>query len=248
MTRSFTTDDFTRLEAASRAFLSPLASADVDAWRTEVVRVVRPLLGADHAMFSLSNQPRVFVGEGLDTSFYARFVEFVDVQTGAFRTDDPVSDIWFDRHRAAGHGVYTVDQIEHDLRPHGLSLRASPFVHEIYAPSGRYGIRGFTAAVGAAEAALEVTYARPGAGPPDSMARPLLGALLPSFRAGLDALVRLDAYRHALDTVAEPLVALDPDGRELHRNRALVRLLADDPEVPTIEAALFRLGADLRRL
>ena len=70
-------------------------------------------------------------------------------------------------------------------------------------------------------------------------------ALVPG---GLDALGRLGAHRAALDAVAEPLAAFGPDGRELYRNPALSRLLAEDPDAASVEAHLRRLGAQARPL
>jgi DNA-binding CsgD family transcriptional regulator len=76
----------------------------------------------------------------------------------------------------------------------------------------------------------------------------LLRTLAPAFRSGLDAIGRLGAHRAVLDAVAEPLVAFDADGRQLHRNDALVRLLGVEPERAVVEGTLARFAHDLCRL
>ncbi|GIV60938.1 MAG: hypothetical protein KatS3mg043_2027 [Rhodothermaceae bacterium] len=77
---------------------------------------------------------------------------------------------------------------------------------------------------------------------------PLLRMLLPAFKAGLDTLARLDAQRTALDVLTEPLIIFSVDGRELHRNPALVFLLVSDPEQEHLLGALCRMARRLCEL
>ena len=250
MSRSFTTDDFIRLEAATRVLLSPLAVPHTDSWRVEVVRTTRELLRADHALFALSNQPRPHVGEDPDDPVAARYGDLVaTVEGGEFSsTTDPLSEGWLRSHRAAGLGPFLTEDIEAYLRPRDLSMRDSQVASEGMFANGLHDIHGGVTATAGVEGAIQFSHAGVGRARPGHEVLAVLRALTPAFRAGLDALARLGAHRHALDAVPDPLVALDPDGREIHRNPALVALLDADPEAPAVEGALWRLGADLRRL
>ena len=250
MSRSFTTVDVARLEAATRVLLSPLAAPHTDDWRVEVVRTTRELLRADHALFALSNQPRPHVGEDPDDPVAARYGDLVAVVEGSefASVDDPLSEGWLRQHRAGGLGPFHTEDIEAYLRPRDLSMRDSQVASEVMFANGLHDLHGVVTATAGVEGAIQFSHAGAGRARPSREVLPVLRALAPSFRAGLDALTRLGAYRHALDAVAEPLVALDPDGRELHRNPALVALLDDDPERQAVEAALWHLGRDLRRL
>jgi DNA-binding CsgD family transcriptional regulator len=77
---------------------------------------------------------------------------------------------------------------------------------------------------------------------------PLLRVLLPAFKAGLDTIDRLAGHRATLDAVSEPLAAFDVDGREVHRNAALSRVLDLDPEAAHIRLKLDELAARVRLL
>jgi PAS domain-containing protein len=239
--------DLALLEAASRTLLAPLAAPDPDAWRQEAARLVRLAVGADHAVFGISDQAQPYVLDGIDAATWERYAAYVTPNPDTWSTDDPVVDAWLRAHQASGGGAFDESTIEASLRPQGLTLHHSDLLNGVAWPNGMYGIRGITASAGTAGAGLQLMYERPGQSVGgDGLA--VLHALLPAFRAGLDALSRLSGFRYALDAVAEPLVALDPDGRELHRNPALVRLLSADPERMAVEAALATLGRDLRRL
>jgi DNA-binding CsgD family transcriptional regulator len=74
---------------------------------------------------------------------------------------------------------------------------------------------------------------------------PLLRALLPSFKAGLDALVRFDAQRMALDLIEEAMVVFGPGRKELHRNSALSALYQRDAEAEQIQAEVTSLAISL---
>jgi hypothetical protein len=69
--------------------------------------------------------------------------------------------------------------------------------------------------------------------------------LLPSFKAGIDMLVRLDAYRHTMSTISDALVIFGPDSRELYRNSVFTRLYELDPEREHILTQVIRMAFNL---
>ncbi len=244
---ALTSDDLDRIEEASRVLLGPLAAPDADAWRVEVLATLRPLFEADHAIFSLTNQPRVFLSEWDTDPVTDNFLTFVSIEAGTFGPSEQGPALWLDEHRRRGHGAFTTGEMEAFLRPRGLTLAASPTMARLMHPNGIYDSLTFTAEGAGAEAAVQLNYGRRDA-PAAERWRGLARALAPSLRAGLDVLGRLAGQRTALDALAEPVVVLSADGREVHRNAALVRLLDADPERLAVERELWALARALRRL
>ncbi len=78
----------------------------------------------------------------------------------------------------------------------------------------------------------------------------LLRLLYPAFKAGvagwIETAQREPLIRAVLDSLAEAAALLDWRGRTLHRNRALVELLAADPAADRLSAAVDALVRELR--
>ena len=246
MSFAFRTDDLSRLEAASRVLLSPLTTPTVEDWQAEVARTTRAVFSADHAVFGITGRPHVL--DGIEAGTWGCYAEYVTQTQSAWGTQDPVVGRWLRAHHTGGGGAFDETTIDLTLHPHGLALRDSELMNGIAWPNRMYGMCGFTATVGTGEAGLQFTYEHPAATRSDGVDLPLLRALLPSFRAGLDALVRFDGQRVALDAVAEPVAVFDADGRELCRNAALVLLLGVEPERERIGFELRVLSRSLRGL
>lgn len=246
MSSALTTNDFARFEAASRVLLSPLAAPTVADWQAEVASTTRAVFGADHAVFGITGQPHVL--DGIDAGTWGCYAEYVTQSQSAWGAQDPVVDRWLRAHHASGGGAFDEALIDSALRPLGLALCDSELMNGVAWPNRMYGLRGVTAAAGTGEAGLQFTYERPCAARSEGVDLPWLRALLPSFRAGLDALVRFDGQRAALDAVAEPLAVFDADGRELHRNAALVRLFDGETERERVGLELRLLIGSLRGL
>jgi hypothetical protein len=246
MSHAFTTDDLVRFEVASRTLLSPLAAPTMDDWRAEVARAVRALFRADHAVFGITDQPRPYVCDGIDETTWGYYAAYITQTRSAWGTRDPVLDRWLHAHQATGGGAFDEPKIDAVLRPHNLALRDSELMNGVAWPNRMYGIRGITVAHTTRQAGLQVTYERRSAARSDGTDLPLLSALMPSFRSGLDALDRLCPPCDALDAITEPLVAFTPDARELHRNTALTRLRGTEPERARIEFELTSLARALR--
>lgn len=240
-----------QLENASRVLLSPLVVADVDAWRREAARSFAELLRADSSMFGLPQA--VGSSEGGRSYFFTDTVEGSTLRIlDEFLSDpnqfsvakDPVLDLFFkarDRMDLEVFNIHLMQQlVEH--RHH-----ESAFYNEVWVAKRLTGVQMLHVRTAGGYASLRAFYDR-GEGPFGEDSLGLLRVLLPSFRAGLDALLRFDAYRGALDAVSEPIAAFDADGRLLHRNPALVRLLDADSERDRVEVELRVLARRLRAL
>ena len=246
MGHPLSTDALSRLEAATRALVSPLALPDADAWRDEAMRTVAEVVGADSATFYLPGREHVVAYQGLDPRFGDLIQTFTGaVWTGSSESPDPVLPTFHHTLVERRIEVWNMHTADHLLGGGGAAW-SSMFYHEVLAhvragdthalfvprPEGSYMLGTHT-------------FRREPA-PTDHL--PVLRVLLPAFKAGIDALTRLSAHRAALDAVGEPLAAFDTDGEPIHRNGALGRLLAADPEAARIEAALSALAARLRPL
>lgn len=237
-----TTEDVARCEAASRVMLSPLSAASIDDWRREVNRVVRDLFAADKTVFLLPGGLNLFFSEDAPS-----LASGVEDYVAAYATDgihlkDPIVDQWQHMRRAEGVDVFTWSVNERMIGRIGHSMKDSEMVSGVIASHGVEDFTGTYVTTPVGEVLLWMLYDdrekhRFGEGSVS-----VLRALLPSFKAGLDALIRLDAQRVALDQFAEPMTVLSADRREIHRNRALAALYDADPESEKIRIEVVRLG------
>ena len=249
MALSLTTADLARLEAASRTLLSPLSAPDVDAWRRASIETASALLGADCGLFMLSSAPRVHYSDRTDAAFLSVYDQHVaEVTAHGPRLSDVVMQRWIDERRRVGQEVVTNALADRLLAPHGVSLRDSTLYNEGMAPGGWADQRTLYVAFGGGEAMVQLGYHRAERAPDHDTSVAMLHVLLPSLKAGLDALRRLGAHRAALDAVAEPLAMFDAGGREAHRNAALAGLLAADPDRDRLLVEVHAFAASLRPL
>jgi DNA-binding CsgD family transcriptional regulator len=238
-----------QVEHASRALLSPLAVPDIDAWRSEVLGTLRTLLRADGGMFMLSTATQVHFSDRSDHRLRNAYDDFLAESTPQGpRLSDPVLQTWLDERRRVRQEVVTDTLVDRLLAPHGLALHDSPVYSEVMVPEALVNQRGMYVSFSGGEAMVQLGYARTEKALDHDASVALLHVLIPSFRAGLDALSRFDLHRHTLDAVSEPLAAFDADGRLLHQNPALTRLLDADAERDRIEVELRVLARRLRML
>jgi len=246
MRLTLTSDGLARLGEATRILLSPLAAPDVDAWRRQAMGAVCGVLGAQTGTFTLPGRPCVVQVFELDdgvTQVANHYLSAVCSEQGP--APDPALDDWYrvtkDR-RVEVWDMYLADRL---LGGSGMAWDTE-FSHEVLRPNGLDDTNALfvPAATGSSMLAVHNLHrtAEPGAH------LPLLGLLLPAFKAGLDALARFDAQRTALDVLAEPLVVFDADGREVHRNAALAALLAGEPEAVRLMAELGVLAGGLHAI
>ena len=246
MSLPLSTDALARLETATRTLLSPLAFGDADDWRDEAMRAVCDVVGAESATFYLPGQDRLLAYTGLDPRFGDMIASFTEsVWLGGDESPDPVMPVFHRGLVERGLEIWNMHTADHLLGGGGAAWD-SMFYHEVL----RHVRAGDTHALFVARPEgsymLGTHTFRREPDPTDHL--PVLRVLLPAFKAGLDAHTRLRASRAALDAVSEPLVAFDADGAPLHRNGALERLLAAEPEAPRVEAALAALAARVRPL
>lgn len=241
------TSDLARLGAANQRLLSPLAAPDPRAWLLDAGAALRDLVGGAGVVVQIGSEPSPFASDDATD-----VVESVHTLVDAVRADgvrfrDPVTDLWNRLRREADLRTFSWDANRRLVEAHGVPLRQGLLIDALR----RQGYHDFVGMVDRApdgESMVWVLQRSHGAFPHGERTDALLAVLLPSFRAGLDALARLGAHRAALDAVAIPLVAFGPDGREVHRTPALARLLDDPAEAAVLGPALARLGGRARGL
>lgn len=243
--------DLVRLEAAHRLLVSPLAAPSPEAWILEAGAALRDLVRGTGVVLQLpSDLPQVgapYFSE--DATEVARGVlDLVDdIQREGARFTDPVTDLWNRLRREQRVHAFSWDRNRCMVEACGVSINQGLLIDDLRR-KGYHDFVGLVDRTPHGESMIWVLHQRHDAFPFGEEAVALLSALVPAFRAGLDTLGRLGAHRAALDAVGEPLAAFGPDGTEVHRNPALTRLLADEPEAAGIEARLRHLGRQALQL
>ncbi|PAP75971.1 helix-turn-helix transcriptional regulator [Rubrivirga marina] len=244
---SLTTADLTRLEAASRLLVSPLAAPSPEAWIREAGAAVRDLVGGESVVLQLSTSATPFLSDDAP-DVVGGVLEVVEaVLSDGVRFSDPVTDLWNRLRREREIHTFSWDSNRHLVEAHDVSIDQGLLIDSLRR-LGYHDFVGMVELTAEGESMVWVLQRRHGRFPVGEAALPLLGSILPSYRSGLATLGRLGAHRAALDAVSEPLAAFGPDGQELHRNPALVALLAGEPEAARLDAELRRLGAQARWL
>jgi DNA-binding CsgD family transcriptional regulator len=246
MSLYLTAADLTRCEAASRALLSPLAANTIDEWRADVLRTLREMLHSDHAIFMLSTAEQVHFSDSLDEHIvqgYDRYLKGTD-EAGVLLSD-PVIERWLQVRQAAGLDVFGNAESDALLRPFGLSLRHSPMYQDGIASAGVVDQRSMFSGFTGGAALIQCGLTRVGSKPFEEHALTLLRVLMPSFRAGLEALNRFAGRAASLDAVPQPVVVFGHGRRELHRNSAFSRMLEAEPERDRLDSAIAQVARRL---
>ena len=245
----FTSTDFEHLEVASRTLLAPLTVPDVDTWRREAMTAVRALLGARRATFALpGTSGPYFLGDEVDAEIVDGIDTFLGpVWSGSGPSPSPPVDAFHQAVVSMGLTAWDFPLINQVMQGGATQF---DYYHEVMVPGRITDTHTLFLPTPAGSVMLEVHDLQRPIG--DGEALPLLRALVPSLKAGVAALQTL-ASRHAalaatLDGLDQPVAAYDADGRECHRNTALVRILGADPAARDIEDALGRAAWALRRL
>ena len=242
MAPSLTSADLARLEAASRALLSPLTAPDPEAWLGEAGAAVRDLVGGTGVVLQLpTSSVPYFSADASEVS--GGVLDYLqEVQWDGVRFSDSVVDAWNRMRREARIDTFSWDLNMKMVRDRGLNPDDAPIITDVLQGQRYNDFVGMIGETPVGEAMVWVLHRHHGGFPFGEQTARLLQALMPSFTSGLDALTRLGAHRAALDAVSEPLAAFGHDGRELHRNTALCALLAEDPEWSLLGGAIARLG------
>jgi DNA-binding CsgD family transcriptional regulator/PAS domain-containing protein len=246
----FATDDLTRLEAASRTLLSPLSAPSIDAWRQEATRTFQAVFKADSSMFGLpaskasGETSPYFFTESVPGDTLKTLSDFLADPNSFKSAKDPVLDLFF-KQRANS----SIEALNIRLMQRLVDNRQdeSAFYNEVWVAKKLTSVQMLHVLTPTGYASLRVFYDR-GESPFGESSLGLLRVLLPSFKAGLDALARLQDYRDSLDAIDDPVLVLQADGRRLHMSPALTALIHRDPEREKIDVELRRFGHRLRSL
>ncbi len=250
MSLTLSASDLARFADATRALLSPLDASSLDGWRSEVNRTLRALFRADHALFGLPAETGYFFSDDLDpqTVDGCRYFTEGPMLNGA-HSDDPLVNLFFERRRLFGVDVINYAVVDQLLEGR---INASAYQNEVLLAGRLREMLGcFTTMPQGDATAVSTTaiyYEDPDKAPFGEMSLAVLRALVPAFKAGVEALARLTLQHALLDEMAEALFVADHAGRELHRNRALTRLLEAEPERARVLEAIQRMARELAGL
>ncbi|HEX6939079.1 MAG TPA: helix-turn-helix transcriptional regulator [Longimicrobiales bacterium] len=132
------------------------------------------------------------------------------------------------------------------------TLRRSEYYNGFVVPGRLYDAVGMTVDLASGPAGLSFYHARPNGARFGDRALELLRVLLPAFRAGVEVWARVarawDRALGLIDVLEDGLLLCDRDGRIVHVNRALQRLLERDPERDQLQAELRRVAGCFARL
>lgn len=244
MPASLTVADLARLEGASRALLSPLVAPDPAAWLLEAGDAVRALIGLDALVLLLPDGASYFSEDAPEVVQGSDAFTEAHLATGTLFSD-PVVGLWHELRRSGGQEAFSYSVNAAMVGARGFGMEASPLVSDVLLANGYRDFGGLVTTTATGDAMIwALGRGRPGRTDPTG----LLRLLVPSFKAGLDALARLGAHRAALDAIAEPVLLFDADGRERHRTASLVRLLAAEPDGERVLIEIRALAGSVRPL
>jgi DNA-binding CsgD family transcriptional regulator/PAS domain-containing protein len=252
-----TADVARRMGAVAEGFMSPLRWPTVDAWMSDTERRVRALFPGSNVLISPVNRDvgMRHYSDSVDAgtrrmlnSFHER-----DPKTGRLLSRDHPLQLWYDYRQANRISVWGEPVNAQHLVDLGTSIGQCAWYVDGLLPARLRDFAGMTSDLGDDALFFCIGYDRKGASRLGFDAEfALLEALLPAFRAGHHALATLGARQAALgatlDAIPDALLVLNAEGRELHRNAALRRALAADPDRDRLLAAMREAAAALGAL
>jgi DNA-binding CsgD family transcriptional regulator len=225
--------DLALLETALTTALSPLDHEHVEDWGVALMAAWRPLLAADQAIFGHSLDGTVVVqGDGPFMEDAARtYAEhFWTVDPGVTQTRKALALEVYHR-----NDVYDLEVLKRGELWNDWSIP-----YRLYDPLALNVETG-----GQIPAAIHFYHDHEDVFGEREQA--LLRILLPAFKAGMESYQRLGAHRAQLsaifDAAAEGYALFDVDGRLVHENPALGRILATEPERERLRATMRTLAA-----
>ncbi len=236
--------DLSRLEVASRVLVSPLVASDPQSWLAEAGEAVRDAVGGSAVVLQMPPGPG-------NTAFFS--LDAAEVATGslaflqAFTTDalyftDPVVNVWHHLRRARQFNVFSWDENMRMVMEQGLNPDDSPIVKEVLEGNRFFDFTGMIGDLPGGETMIWVLQNRRDSFRLKEQTTDLLRVLHPAFKAGLAHLAQFGARHAALDVMDEPVALFSTDGRELHRNPALERLLGSDAHRAAVDTRMARMG------
>ena len=217
---------WTRIREAQRVLLSPLRYEAPADWMRAVVLEVRRLLGGDCGYaLTLGPEEQRVIPHRVDPSFVDRTMAYLDECMPA-RPEEalPLPLRMHALRLKGGTGVYHEQHLVARAE-----VEQSTYFQEVAAPFGVKHATGMSVVEGNSETAVCVAFGKADAPGFEVEASERLLPLLPAFQAGLRRLRRCHSRRahlgRLLDECEDAMILLDGGGRELHRTRALCRLL-----------------------
>jgi DNA-binding CsgD family transcriptional regulator len=252
MALTLTSRDVAAFAALQEALLTPLDHPSVDQWCLAVLKRAETLFQADRSAMMVPLDSQVhYLSESIDPHFMRAFEDGIaDFQPGAIRFSEAAVDKAWDARRSKSLEVWSIPMLH---RMMGVPLERTPMYHEVVKPAGLTHGAVATTAVPAGEAFLGASRSQP------TRARfgeaewlQLMRMVLPAFKAGVGALVRLQRSRSALaqtlDQLGEALLVVDAEGRVLHQTVRLANLLASDADAARILGEMESLARSLLNL
>lgn len=228
--------------------LAPLEAETADEWRLIVNEAVRNLVGGDIAVSLLPRGERLFLSR--EAPDLAEGVQkFVTAYTpeGMLITD-PVVDLWQKMRRRSSTESFSWASNENMIGRAGYRMHDSLMVGDLLEGYGVRDFVGLSPEVDFGDVLVWVLFRHTNQARFGEHTTDLLKTLLPSMKAGLDALVRFDAQRRSLDMLSDAMIVFGVDRREIHRNAAFVRICERDPENEAIMTAVRSIAHSLHPL
>lgn len=230
MTLDLDAPKLVELERLISILLSPLDHPDEEAWLDEVNGGVAALFEADGGLATVPGRggEPLFRFRGVEPDVAATLREIaVGTGRGTLRFRYPGLDRMMRRLAAAGITVWTPELAG---RLTGLRLEELAFTREVAVPAGIAHQANLAVPLPEGMALLAFYHGSPERDPFGEDRIPLLQILRPAFRSGVRGLLAFREGQAALEThfaaQGTALLAFDPGGRSLHRNRAADALFA----------------------
>ena len=234
-----------RLGAVTEALLSPLRWSTREGWWRETEARMRALFPDAQVLLSIpEGQAMRHYSDSIDAGTRRRLQAMTEYDDGGhLMTGDEATNRWLRWRRATRTAVWGEWVNRRTLNALGTDLRECIWYHDGLVPARLADFVGMTSDLDGEEYFLCIGYPRLGGSRLGHEAEvALFQALVPALRAGHHALrqhaARQQALAATLDAVDDALLVVGGDGRALHRNAALRRLLAAEPERVRLEAAL----------
>ncbi|HEX6587896.1 MAG TPA: helix-turn-helix transcriptional regulator [Longimicrobiales bacterium] len=220
---------------AVELLVSPLAHPTVDEWRRAVNRELKELVGADSAGFMLAVSDGPFIySEEHDPTELTRYPDFMP---------PPLADgtpLWDSVLQVEVGGIADMYRGRPDI------YLGSAYYNEYAGANGAHDTIMMSAAGRTRHitdsASIQLWHARPDGRLFGERELSILRILRPAFHAGVETQRRFGAEHTQLldliDALNHPVRVCDLEGRRLHRSRALVEMVAQDPEGDAIVRAV----------
>lgn len=232
--------DLAHLEAASTALLSPLAFAELDAWRSAVSARLCELLGGDGAIFGITpleapGAPAAF-SAGYELGPQPEYARRINRDGG--------------RKRAVQRSLQVFNQTL-IVAGDWAGYRREPNVNEFLLPARIRDAAGLNTGFepNRPGAFLIVGRDRRGTAGMGDKGLALLRLLLPSFKAGVEARARFAALGAELARIVDALpiavLVADMAGRSLHESPVYAQLLASELERDRLNAQVLNVVQSL---